>query len=346
VSAVGIPRALLYYHYAPVWRAFFDALGIEVVVSPPTMGETLTLGAARVVSETCMPVKVYCGQVLSLLGRVDCVLVPSVDPLRPGTRNCPKLIGLPDLIADVIPEAPLLTIDVRGQGQWPPLAQLALLLSKHWIVHPLALKGAIGQAQAAAETVSAPGNGLPDGASIHDRISEAGTSTSDAPAPGTPAPGALTVGVVGHPYNLYDDYTTHRLLDRLRALGVRVLTPEAVPPVERWAAVQELAETPYWTYEDEYVGAAGGFLRRAAACCAAARCAVDGLLSVSAFGCAPDSVMSSVLARAARQAEVPYMALVLDEHSGQAGLVTRLEAFVDMLARRRERRSERRKEGS
>jgi predicted nucleotide-binding protein (sugar kinase/HSP70/actin superfamily) len=65
---------------------------------------------------------------------------------------------------------------------------------------------------------------------------------------------------------------------------------------------------------------------------------VDGLISVSAFGCAPDSVMISVLAQAARRAGKPYMSLVLDEHSAQAGLVTRLEAFADMLLRRKEQR--------
>jgi predicted nucleotide-binding protein (sugar kinase/HSP70/actin superfamily) len=318
VNVVGVPRALLTHHYEPTWRAFYGALGIEMVVSPPTTGDTLARGAARVVSETCMPVKVYCGHVLSLLGRVDCVLVPSVDQLRPGTRNCPKLIGLPDLIASAIPEAPLLTIDVRGQGQWPPLPQLALLLSKYWIVNPLALKRAVGQAQVA-----------------HDALLASPLSGTDVSrAPGF---GALTVAVVGHPYNLYDDYVTHRLLDRLRALGVRVLTPEAVPPADRWACVRELAQAPYWSYEDEFVGAAGGLLRQTSG-----RSAIDGLLSVSAFGCAPDSVMSSVLDRAARRAGVPYMSLILDEHSGQAGLITRLEAFVDMLVQRKERRKERR----
>ena len=314
MNAVGVPRALLYYHYAPMWRAFFEALGIEMVVSPPTTGGTMTRGAARVVPETCMPVKVYCGHVLSLLGRVDCVLVPSVDQLLPGTRNCPKLIGLPDLIAGAIPEAALLTIDVQGQGQWPPLPQLALLLSKYWIVNPLTLKRAVGQAQAA-----------------HDAF-----QASQLPVADFSGAGALTVAVVGHPYNLYDDYATHRLLDRLRALGVRVLTPEVVLPADRWSCVQELAQSPYWTYEDEYVGAAGSLLRHNAAR-GILRRAVDGLLSVSAFGCAPDSVMSSVLARAARRANVPYMSLILDEHSGQAGLITRLEAFVDMLVRRKER---------
>jgi predicted nucleotide-binding protein (sugar kinase/HSP70/actin superfamily) len=90
--------------------------------------------------------------------------------------------------------------------------------------------------------------------------------------------------------------------------------------------VEELFRIPYWTFEDEIVGASGSLLRQP----------VDGLISVSAFGCAPDSVMLSVLAQAARRADRPYMPLVLDEHSGQAGLITRLEAFVDMLYRRKE----------
>jgi predicted nucleotide-binding protein (sugar kinase/HSP70/actin superfamily) len=137
----------------------------------------------------------------------------------------------------------------------------------------------------------------------------------------------LTVAVVGHPYNLYDDYATHRLLARLRALGVRVRTSDSVHPAGRWAGVEELGQIPYWTFEDEIVGASGSLLHQA----------VDGLISVSAFGCAPDSVMLSVLTEAAHRANRPYMPLILDEHSGQAGLITRLEAFVDMLFRRKEK---------
>jgi predicted nucleotide-binding protein (sugar kinase/HSP70/actin superfamily) len=47
--------------------------------------------------------------------------------------------------------------------------------------------------------------------------------------------------------------------------------------------------------------------------------------------------MLEVVAQAARAANVPHISLILDEHSGEAGLVTRLEAFVDMLSRRKER---------
>ena len=63
---------------------------------------------------------------------------------------------------------------------------------------------------------------------------------------------------------------------------------------------------------------------------------VDGVIAVVAFGCGPDSVMLDVLQRhARRQTGKPFMVLTLDEHTAEAGLLTRLEAFVDMLERRK-----------
>jgi predicted nucleotide-binding protein (sugar kinase/HSP70/actin superfamily) len=308
-----------------MWRAFFQALGIEVVVSPPTTSQGLTQGAARVVPETCLPVKIYCGHVLSLVGQVDCIFVPSIHRLRRGTHSCPKLIGLPDLIANVIPDAPLLTIDVETERLWPSLARLTLLLEKYWRVNPLSVKRAVDQAQATHEAYQIlllqgidPPQAIDAPAKVYDPAADlCGIRQGSLP----------TIAVVGHPYNLYDDYATHRLLARLRGLGVRVRTSDTVHPVGRWASVERLGQVPYWTFEDEIVGASGSLLRRN----------MEGLISVSAFGCAPDSVMLGVLTQAARHAGKPYMSLILDEHSGQAGLITRLEAFVDMLFRRKEK---------
>ena len=71
MTSIGLPRALLYYHYAPLLRAFLETLDVEVIVSPPTNRDTLARGAERVIAETCLPVKVYCGHVLALVGQVD-----------------------------------------------------------------------------------------------------------------------------------------------------------------------------------------------------------------------------------------------------------------------------------
>jgi len=136
---------------------------------------------------------------------------------------------------------------------------------------------------------------------------------------------ALTIAVVGHPYNVFDRYVCHDVLRRLAGLGASVRTAAQVPEPAMRAAIERLAGRPYWTYEGEVVGAAGHYF---------ADPAVHGVILVVAFGCGPDSVMIDVVQRGAQAAGKPFMLLTIDEHTGEAGLVTRLEAFVDMLGRR------------
>ena len=62
---------------------------------------------------------------------------------------------------------------------------------------------------------------------------------------------------------------------------------------------------------------------------------IDGIIALSAFGCGPDSLMVDEIAYHAKHMKMPMLHLTIDEHTGEAGFVTRLEAFVDMLTRRK-----------
>jgi len=64
----------------------------------------------------------------------------------------------------------------------------------------------------------------------------------------------------------------------------------------------------------------------------AARC--DGIIELTSFNCGCDSVAGTLFREAARSQRIPLMVLVLDEHTAQAGLDTRLEAFVDSIGGR------------
>ena len=103
---VGIPRALLYYQYYPMWRTFFEELGAEVVVSPPTTQAMLSSGSSRVVAETSLPVKIFFGHVMSMMGKCDYIFTPAVTSLGNKAYNCSKIIGLPDMTKALIPECP------------------------------------------------------------------------------------------------------------------------------------------------------------------------------------------------------------------------------------------------
>lgn len=64
---LGIPRGLSFYSMYPFLYGFFDAIGIEVVLSDKTTKKTLSKGSSLVVTETCLPVKIFVGQVLNLI---------------------------------------------------------------------------------------------------------------------------------------------------------------------------------------------------------------------------------------------------------------------------------------
>ena len=61
----------------------------------------------------------------------------------------------------------------------------------------------------------------------------------------------------------------------------------------------------------------------------------DGLIQVAPFTCMPEIVSKSILPSVSYELGIPVMSLFLDEHSGEAGFQTRLEAFCDLLARRK-----------
>ena len=60
-----------------------------------------------------------------------------------------------------------------------------------------------------------------------------------------------------------------------------------------------------------------------------------GIIHLISFGCGPDSLVGELVERRARRKGFPFLLLTLDEHSGETGLLTRLEAFVDTLQWRR-----------
>ena len=301
---IGVPRALSFYRFHPTWAAFFDRLGIEIVLSPPTNRATLEAGLPYAVAETCLPMKLLYGHVRALVGQVDQLLVPSIRRLAPGSSNCARLIGLPDLLRATMSDLPpLIAPDIDLSQGLPALMSLVLEAGAPFTLNPLALRDAV---TAAWDAYRATRQAMMEG-----RLTPADFDRPPGDPPPAP-PDGLPVAVVGHPYNLYDPFINHHLLARLARLGVNALTPERLGPQPA---------DDYWAFEYELVGAARLALERG----------VRGLIAVVAFGCGPDAILLDEVQRLSRESGVPLMTLVLDEHSGEAGLVTRLEAFVDML---------------
>jgi len=318
---VGIPRGLLYYQYFPMWKVFFEHLGAEVVVSPPTTKEITSFGCSRVAGDVCFPVKVFCGHVQRLVGECDYVFIPSIHSMQRNVYNCPKFIGLPDLVRATVPESPpVLDPDIDVNQGKRDLYQAIYKLGRPFTSSPLKVKRAADEALSShrlyLELMQHQGMTPPQ--AIGKMFPQFEEATGEDGFAST-----ITIAIIGHPYLVYDRYVNHDLVGRLRKMGVKAVFAATVTENELQASMAELGEQGYWGYEDEIIGAGGHYLRNG----------VDGVISIVAFGCGPDSLMAALLQHHAKRLGKPFLNLVIDEHSAEAGLVTRIEAFTDMARR-------------
>lgn len=326
---VGLPRALLYYQHYPLWRTFFEELGAETVVSPKTTRGVLAAGAAVVVAETCLPTKIFCGHCAALGRDVDFIFVPSVKSVEPQVYNCSKFVGLPDLVRQTGKElAPIVDIDVDVNRGLRKVREEVHQVGKKFTRLPWKIDRALDRALSVDQEYQAlMRDGLTPPEAIERLFPDQPYQPSAVRVSGstTEGPRELVVALIGHPYNVYDEFVNHNLVGRLRAMNLRLVTPEMVPLEGLNGGIAALVGKPYFTYEREVVGAGGYYLMGE----------VDGVISVVAFGCGPDSLMIDLVTRAAkRRFRKPFMNITIDEHTAEAGLVTRLEAFADMLHRR------------
>jgi predicted nucleotide-binding protein (sugar kinase/HSP70/actin superfamily) len=320
---VGIPRALSYYQYLPAWKAFFGALGAETVVSPPTNKAIFTAGNSRAVAETCLPVKLFFGHVLSLANKCDYMFIPAMRSLGKKAYYCSKFIGLPDMTRALVPECPpILDPEIDLNKGRRALYRAIYDLGCHFSSDKSRIKKATEQAEkvhsAYRKEMSAreitPIQAFGERHRGEDKLYlEPDISPS------------LSVAVIGHQYVIYDDYINHRLISRLQAMGGRVFTPEMAEQEALDIAMMKLGGAPHWSFEADIVGAGEYYLEAE----------LDGIISVAVFGCGPDSMMIDMVRRRAREFRTPFLHLSLDEHTSEGGLVTRLEAFLDMVKRRK-----------
>ena len=67
----------------------------------------------------------------------------------------------------------------------------------------------------------------------------------------------------------------------------------------------------------------------------AARQGVDGVIHLLPFSCMPEIVSQNILNKVSKEEDIPVLTLVFDEQTGKAGYTTRIEAFIDLVKRKR-----------
>lgn len=322
MTKLGIPRGLLYYSYYPLWKEYFSNLGVEVVLSPKTNKIILDLGVKSALDETCLPVKLYYGHVSWLKDKVDYIFIPRIISVERKEYICPKFMGLPDMIKANIANLPAVidtTLDLsKSEKNIHKFAkEIGLLFTNNpWILSK-AWKKAVAK-QKEFETLMVNKQMFPQEAIDYqnkksNRMLEINQNR-------------LNIGLIGHGYNIYDEYISMGLIDKLQNRGVNVVTADLMETNEVNDEAAKLPKRMFWTFGRKNIGCAGSLARDKR---------VDGIIHIASFGCGPDSLVGELIVRQIRRiSDIPILTITIDEHTGEAGVVTRLEAFLDMLSRR------------
>jgi len=298
---IGIPRALLYYKYQYLWEVFFDELDCRIVLSEPSNKQILADGIHFSIDESCLPSKIYLGHVYSLIGQCNYILVSRVENLGKNEKVCVKFNGMYDIVKNTFKDIPLIYYDLdvtKGHSELKGFLQMGRMLGKSYRQAMLAYQKAKKVQMLKDQQKAARQLEL-----LSNRE-------------------GLKILIVTHPYNIYDNLIGEPIIKLVKESGGIPIYADACDSHQCIQKSEEISKTLNWIYNKELVGAVSLYKNQ-----------VDGIILITAFPCGTDSLVNDLLLRKIKG--IPMSNIVVDELSGEAGLQTRIESFIDIIRERK-----------
>ncbi|MDO5037517.1 MAG: acyl-CoA dehydratase activase-related protein [Tissierellia bacterium] len=295
---VGIPRGLLYYEFIPLWEAFFKDLDIDYITSPKTDKAIYQAGLNEAIHESCLPLKIFLGHVHQLLGQCDQILIPRIGAFGYHDRVCTRYQSTIDLVANTFRDRDIqvlpFNIDYgQGDNQLKAFIKLGKALGKRKSQSALAYGKALRLYR--------------DQVRKKEALLESQMTSSK-----------TKILLVGHKYNLFDDYTGSLIINYLKKMGVQVLMATDLEGQKAEFYAKDLTQTMPWTFNRELLGSILKYQDQ-----------VHGIILLSSFNCGPDSMANDMILRKIKG--LPILKLIIDGQEGMAGVETRLESFLDII---------------
>ncbi len=301
---IGIPKALLYWKQPDFWETFFEGLGLKVILSPSTNKEIVENGVRIADPETCFSNKVFWGHILWLEGKGEYIFVPRFKTKKIQSQNsqngfggvfeyCPKFFAMPDL-AKILVRTPILTetFDEKKEKLERTLERLGMKLNKNKEEIKKATKAAFLKVK-----------------ELKEKEKEVFLKKIQSPK--------RKIVLISHPYNLYDEYVNLNIKKKLEELKVEVIFIDEAPTESKYLDLPKF----HWEFGEEIMGKIQGILNYK----------IDGAIEISSFQCGCDAVLKEFVEKKFKQNKIPFLYLLMDEQTGEVGLQTRLEAFIDTL---------------
>lgn len=346
-------------------KSVFRRLGQEIVVPPPTSHRTLSLGARYAPELVCLPFKVTLGNMIEglELGADTIAMATSHGNCRlgfywPAQEIILKEMGFNFRMIPVNYDKPLEFVgDFRqfggGRG-WKDVVPAFLFGIRKLLaleeLEVLAMQTRPREQERGQTTrLFRKWHGQVDSASSNDSVRtamrNAGQSFLEARADGRSP--LARIRIVGEAYMMAEPNVNFHLQQKLGDMGVEVERSywlgrsilRAIRLDRKGRREQERAAheaSPYMRYPDLCTGchSIGETIQ-------AVHRDFDGVILIMPFTCMPEVLAQSVLHRVSDDYGIPVLPLPIDEHSDEGGISTRLEAFVDLIVRRKHKHAER-----
>ena len=309
---IGIPRGLYYYRFFPLWERFFQNIGMNVVVSPATNKIIMNTGIKLSVDECCLPVKIYHGHVAELCKKTDILFIPRFTSISKDEYICPKFGGLPDVIkADISKTPKIIDTEIDMHKSKRDKVEAAVKVGRSIGVSrkfsTAAFRDAVVHYRDYRQRIKK--GCFPE--HILDK-NKFGVSISK----------KYRVMILGHCYNIYDSYVNMNMVEKLGNMGAEVVTMDMFDEL-LLRKTCTLNKKMFWNFGTRAMGAVMNAINTGC---------VDGIIYLMSFGCGIDSFVCTMAEyRIRHRSSIPFSLITLDEHSGEAGVDTRLEAFMDMI---------------
>jgi len=304
---VGIPRTLTFHEYFPFWYAFFNTLGHPVVLSDKTNKTLVQAGLSYVPSETCYPVKTVYGHISDLVskGAERVLLACEVDHRQPNEQglrsfNCPYIQSMPYMVEAAMGSKVRLLAPVLYRSR--PRDETDRML--------MALGRSLGHSSKRAREAAAAAH---EAQNNFDRWRQ----TRGAEILSSLEDDQRALVLLGKCHNIFDKGLNLHLARKLRRTGHLTIPYDMLP----------LDDVSLPSHYDNVVWKNTRELMKALQVIRGDERLFPVLLTN--FGCGPDSFFMKYMET--ETAGKPHLTLEVDEHTGDAGMVTRIEAFLDTL---------------
>ncbi len=303
---IGLHSSLYMHQTGILWAHFFDAIGFQPVFTPPTNTQVCKAGIEHAEDGVCFPLKVFHGHIQDLIGKTRYLFLPSLLNMPTASdwevgRYCPMVMSSGYMAR--------MALSVNASAVLNPALHLKLPFEDLAVELFEQLKPKLGLPRRVVK--KALRRGLEKQEVFSTDLIRSGKKILAQHSRKEPL-----IVVTGRPYNLYDERLNLRLGRNLARIGIEALPLDFVDidtvdltdfPAMYWGLGARILRTARWIKRNPHAFG----------------------LHLTNFSCGADSFLEHFYKHI--MGDKAYLILELDEHSAVAGVMTRLEAFKNVI---------------